>query len=482
MASKNKKNILVATIGTRDLAFQVSSGEWLNVGNDRMNDEQFSHQGQVLLDLSLDPLMNFRELSELLLASWDDYHDRLQPIVLGKLIADEAKNFSHIYLIATDQNEGVKQRVRDTLHAAKIISKWIAAKYAVPTTILLQGTEGDSPANFEQMFAWWQKTWEQIETDSPEFQHAIVSPKGGVGAFTEAARIVALSRLEQRVRFCDFTEDVAKNIKGEPSPYTVPSRGLNYLWDRKRKEAIELLNRYDYEAVQRLLKSYLPEPQFAEVRSALEAAVYWNQGSFVEFAKAPGARAKGRSSQWWWIGYEVAYLAVIRLRQGHTAEAMFHSFRSVEGLMKEFLLHKYARHVIGKQKSEQIKKSICQEREFAGCEYLFDRYPSTFLFGDKLVVLFKLARPDFADNRDIQICFGDTKNSRNTLFHGLEGLERQEVFENWGCDNLEGWQSRVLGCLNFMTGQEFDRLQQASLMSKVHQVICDGIGNYQPKG
>jgi hypothetical protein len=33
-------------------------------------------------------------------------------------------------------------------------------------------------------------------------------------------------------------------------PYTVTSRGLNYLWDRQRKAAIELLNRYDYEAVQ----------------------------------------------------------------------------------------------------------------------------------------------------------------------------------------------------------------------------------------
>jgi hypothetical protein len=481
MAAKNKKNILVATIGTRDLAFRVSSGEWLSVGNDRMNEEQFSHQGQILLDLDLDPLINFRELSRLLLADREKYQARLQPIILGKLIADEAKNFSHIYLIATDQKETVKQHVRDTLYAAKIISNWIAAKYAVPTTILFQGPEGDSPANFEQMFAWWQKTWEKIETDTPEFQCAIVSPKGGVGAFTEAARIVALSRLEQRVRFCDFTEDVEKNRKGESSPYTVPSRGLNYLWDRKRKESLELLKRYDYEAVTRLLKGYLSEPQFAEVRAALAAAVDWNQGSFGEFAKAPGAMAKGRAKQWWWIGYEVAYLAVIRLRQGHTAEAMFHSFRSVEGLMKEFLLYNYARHVTGRPKSEMLKRSICQEREFAGCEYLFDRYPSIYLFGDGLVTLFKLARPDFAENTDIQICFGDTKNSRNTLFHGLEGLERREVFENWGCDRLEDWESRVLGCLNFMTGEKFDRLQQASLMSEVHQVILDGIGNYQPE-
>ncbi len=480
MASK-KKNILVATIGTRDLAFQVSSGEWLNVGNDRMNDEQFSPQGQILLDLGLDPLLNFRELSELLLANWEKYPDRLQPIVLGKLIADEAKNFSHIYLLATAQRETVKQRVRDTLYAAEIISKWIAAKYAVPTTILLQGAEGGNPANFEQMFAWWQKTWEQIETLTPEFQYAIVSPKGGVGAFTEAARIVALSRLEQRVRFCDFTEDEEGNLQGKPSPYTVPSRGLNYLWDRKRKEAIELLNRYDYEAVQRLLKGYLSEPQFAEVRSALDAAVYWNQGSFVEFAKAPGAKAKGRSKQWWWIGYEVAYLAVIRLRQGHTAEAMFHSFRSIEGLTKEYLLHTYPQHVTRKDKSAIVKKSICNVAGFAGYASLFKGHSLT-LYGNYLTALFELARPDCQTNSDMQICFGDTKDNRNVLFHGLEGLERQEVFENWGCADLEGWESRVLGCLNFMTGQEFDRLQQASLMSQVHQAIFEGIGSYQPEG
>ena len=150
--------------------------------------------------------------------------------------------------------------------------------------------------------------------------------------------------------------------------------------------------------------------------------------------------------------------------------------------MKEFLLHKYARHVIGDLKSEKLKKSICREPEFAGCEYLFDRYPSIFLFGDKLVTLFKLARPDFAENNDIQICFGDTKNSRNTLFHGLEGLERKEVFENWSCENQAAWENRVLSCLNFMTSQGFDRLQQASLMSAVHQVIAEGIANYRSEG
>ena len=150
--------------------------------------------------------------------------------------------------------------------------------------------------------------------------------------------------------------------------------------------------------------------------------------------------------------------------------------------MKEFLLHKYARHVIGDLKSEKLKKSICREPEFAGCEYLFDRYPTMFLFGGKLISLFTLARPDYKQHRDIQAYVGDTQNNRNVLFHGLEGLERKEVFESWGCENQEAWENRVLSCLNFMTGQEFDRLQQASLMSTVHQVIAEGIANYRSEG
>lgn len=479
--AKSKNNILVATIGTRDLAFQVSGGEWLNVGNDRMNKEQFSPQGQILMDLGLDPQMSFRELSELLLVSWDDYHDRLCPVILGNLIVDRATELSHIYLIATDQKEGVKQRDRDTLYAAKIIEKWIETKCTVPITIFLQGAEGGNPANFEQMFVWWQNKWREIENLNPNFENAIVSPKGGVGSFTEAARVSAVSRLETRVLFCDFVEDRKQNLLGHPSPYTVPSRGLNYLWDRRRKETIELLDRYDYEAVRRLLRSYLQEPQLASVKSALDAAVCWNQGNFEDFAKVPGAMAKGRSRQWWWIGYEVAYLAVIRLRQGHTTEAMFHSFRSIEGTMKEFLFDRYSRHIIGNGNSAKLKRSICNEPGFAGFGYLFDKYPSIFLFGNILGDLFKAAKPNHAENADIQMFFGDTKNDRNIIFHSLTGMTHQEVFASWGCDNQGGWESRVISCLNFITEQEFDRLQQASLMSSVHQSIVDGIANYQPE-
>ena len=72
--SKNT-SILVATIGTRDLAFQVSSGEWLNIGNDRAPDpKSISEQALVQVDLGLENF-SFRALTEYLLNHWDDYHE-----------------------------------------------------------------------------------------------------------------------------------------------------------------------------------------------------------------------------------------------------------------------------------------------------------------------------------------------------------------------------------------------------------------------
>ncbi|MDV2992004.1 MAG: hypothetical protein N4J56_001658 [Chroococcidiopsis sp. SAG 2025] len=48
------KAVLVATIGTRDLMFQVSSGSWCNLGHDRMKDgDEFGEQFEVLSDLGL---------------------------------------------------------------------------------------------------------------------------------------------------------------------------------------------------------------------------------------------------------------------------------------------------------------------------------------------------------------------------------------------------------------------------------------------
>ena len=43
------KSVLIATIGTRDLMFQIASCEWFNVGNDRVqNGEIIAEQLEVI--------------------------------------------------------------------------------------------------------------------------------------------------------------------------------------------------------------------------------------------------------------------------------------------------------------------------------------------------------------------------------------------------------------------------------------------------
>jgi hypothetical protein len=45
------KSVLIATIGTRDLMFQIASGEWFNVGDDQMQLEIIGEQAEVISDL-----------------------------------------------------------------------------------------------------------------------------------------------------------------------------------------------------------------------------------------------------------------------------------------------------------------------------------------------------------------------------------------------------------------------------------------------
>ncbi|ELS00139.1 hypothetical protein [Gloeocapsa sp. PCC 73106] len=61
-----EKAILIATIGTRDLAFKTSDGEWLNVGNDRSPDlDSISEQARVQCDLGLNQ-DDFRSITQYL--------------------------------------------------------------------------------------------------------------------------------------------------------------------------------------------------------------------------------------------------------------------------------------------------------------------------------------------------------------------------------------------------------------------------------
>ncbi|MFN9657563.1 MAG: hypothetical protein ACK55Q_17875, partial [Dolichospermum sp.] len=140
------KSVLIATIGTRDLMFQIASGEWFNIGDDRMqNGEIIGEQAEVISDLGLHNI-SFRDLTKYLLDNIDTYIDRLEPAITGNIFNKNASEIEKVYLIATDQKLEVKQREKDTLYTTEIIKKWIIRKFQNlnndNTSILYVGQDG----------------------------------------------------------------------------------------------------------------------------------------------------------------------------------------------------------------------------------------------------------------------------------------------------------------------------------------------------
>ncbi len=491
-----KKSILVATIGTRDLAFCVSSNEWLNLGNDRApNGDSISEQALVQMEVKLEK-SDFRLLTEYLLENWEYYQEQLQPIILGKLLQDEHKHLKEIYLVATDQAELIKYRDKDTLYAAQIIKLWIENHYKVPTKVILQGAEGGNPADFEAMFYWWKQTWQHIAASQEEGTPILLCVKGGVGAFSEAGRVTALSRFGEDTLFYDFIKDDEANCQGKPSEYTIPFKGTNYLWDRKQREALALLKRYDYEAMGRTLKSYYRGADAStangqmilRVKILVEAATKWNQGDFKGFVEALGELALTRSRQWWWTGYEAAYLGATRFKQGNTVEALFHTFRAVEGLMCEWAIYTFPDDVVLRDRPDDIsrsmvplvKKSIARHPGLQTYLNEFKGESEIPLYGTSLDNLVKQAKPTYTQSREINKFWDVAKLWRNQLFHRLLGLGKDEVFWAWDTSNQKEWESRVLGCLNFLSSLDFTSLSEVSLMFQVHEELKEAITSYQP--
>jgi hypothetical protein len=141
------KAVLVATIGTRDLMFQVSSGSWCNLGDDRMKDgDKFGEQFEVLSDLCLGS-KTYRQLTQHLLERIEIYRQRIKPVIIGKLINDKAVDIDKIYLIGTNQNQEVSEREKDTLYTCELIKNWVEHQYQhkIPVEVIHLGIDVLTP-------------------------------------------------------------------------------------------------------------------------------------------------------------------------------------------------------------------------------------------------------------------------------------------------------------------------------------------------
>jgi hypothetical protein len=333
----------------------------------------------------------------------------------------------------------------------------------------------------------WDKslTLVQQQLSTLEFKpedNIYVSHQAGTPAISSAIQFVSLAQFGKRVKFI-----VSNEYEPDKTRLITSS---SYLRGIQLQEAKSLLKRFDYSGVESLLNAYWldnPNPEEEKLKQLLKIAIQWNFANFEEFSQGLGETAKERLNTWWWTGYEAAYLAVVRLEQGNTVEALFHSFRAAEGLICKWAEHEYKNHIVYKSDgSPQIKDSISKElpnyknRLYLNIQNNLRKDGKIGLYSEALYQLLQTAKPD-SKSHDISIVWGKARKSRNPLFHRLLGLQEKDVFDAWDTKNKDTWKKKVLDCLNFVTNQNFKSLPKASLMYQVHQDLKQALIDYELK-
>jgi len=484
------KIILIATIGTRDLALYCKdyNQQWLNVGNAFQSNLEEEESQAIRVQYQLEKQGSFREVTQYLAENWDDYQDKVKPIIIGKLIDDYQDKIKTVYLVVTNQEGFAPPRYceKDTLYSGQVIKKYLEKNYNFEVKLFYQGQKDENPADFEQMFRWWQSFWNVIDPNKKQNKELFLCLKGGVNQSSEAARITAITRFEENVTFFDFEENIQDNLEGKPSPYTAPFKGVNYLWSRKQAEALSLLERHDYQGVNSILEPYLQDidnEYIRKLRPYLQKAIKWNIADFDTFISG---LQQIPSNNWWWKGYESAYLGFVRFKQGNNIEAFFHGFRAIEGLMSELIKEKYGSFVIcNKGETPYLKLNICNQNsgfsEFKNQRGLFNQDDRVYLYGSGLDSLVEIALPSIKNDGYWKRFFTHIKPWRNRIYHRLVHLEKGDLFKVcWEVNDQQEWKTKVLYYLNSLSGQNYSSLEKASFMANYHRQIKELITQYTP--
>ncbi|MGC8453568.1 MAG: hypothetical protein ACL9RN_11210 [Cylindrospermopsis raciborskii] len=381
---------------------------------------------------------------------------------------------------------------KDTCTLKPILDKYLKSKFPDVRELeyveLQPESKTQSLDNWDQSLSLVQTKLSELEFNSlDDIDNVYVSHQAGIPAISSAIQFVTLAKFGKKVKFLVSNEYEPENTRFISSS--------NYLRGIQLQEAKRLLQRFDYSGVLSLLdnldNSTNKEDEVNKLREMLGIAIEWNLSNFKNFSgklkKLPKFEKKVEESLKCpcWTGYEAAYLAVVRVKQNNNVEALFHSFRSVEGSMLSWFEHKYKEHV----NKMNVKKTIMEELPPEISEDLRKN-----LFTDKegcvkskiemrnIIKWFEIIRrPEWEKNDDISQFIKSTKKIRNAQFHTLLGLEQKELFKAWETDNEDDWQNRVLGCLNFVATRSFKSLEDASLMPQVHRELTIALDNYESK-
>jgi hypothetical protein len=411
---------------------------------------------------------------------------------------------SQIILLLTDQSQIFAQSDReddknspywqDTCGLEVILRRYFAEKLPgvnCVSLVLEPSAQDEGLDDWNAVLNIVDRALSKVEVE--ENASVYVSHQAGTPAISSAVQFTSLSRFGQQVKFL-----VSNEYRQDRSARTIESS--TYLRGLQLQQAKALLDRYDYSGVEGLLRSsWQSHSASAEnIQNLLEIAIQWNFAKFEDFAKSLlrypnpelAQEAQERLSdpdQYWWIGYEAAYLGAIRFEQGNTVEALFHSFRSIEGLISRWAKWRHCDHVYDAKKgSPTLKISILNGfPQFLGnskqkkMRSELEEKKQIGLYSFPLYELLRVTKPEWRENPHIKTVWDTAAPLRNDLFHQLRGLYEIDVFEAWNTSNQKDWESRILGCLNFVSEKKFVSLQEASLMAKVHQELVNEIAAYQ---
>ena len=380
------------------------------------------------------------------------------------LVTDQTQFFKDK---ASEKNQVFSPYWQDTCTLEPLLRHYLAEKSTVTPEFLTLEADKSGLDNWNEVLELVQKKLADLK-DIPQNATVYVSHQAGTPAISSAVQFASLAQFGDRVEFLVSSE--------QDDNLTDTINSSAYLRGIKKEQAKKLLGHHDYAGVQNLLSNYLN----SETKILLDAAIQWNFAEFTQFIDKLKEHSqfttvvedRVKEENWWWIAYEAAYLGFIRLEQENTVEAMFHSFRAVEGLLKIWSDKCYPGEL------QQTKHPKRNENE---------RWDRNLKAHGQDLYWFLTVKKSVDGNTDIKnnttpdiFIFGTRSfNKRNDLFHNLKGLKgKEKVFENWRSPNEPQWRQdaeskwkmRVLNCLNFISGETIS-LEEASLMSQVHTLL-----------
>jgi len=448
-----------------------------------------------------------------------NFNDLVFPLVDNFIakIKEKSIKIDRIILILSDQSifdvsDRATQRHpywEDTCTLQPLLEKYLKQEledvlpdlqFQNPPLILKAKSKAEGLDNWNSVLDLVKEGFGSIQSDSGK---VYVSHQAGTPAISSAVQFCSLAKFGDRVRFL-----VSNEHNAELTGFVESS---SYLRGIKREQAKELLKNYDYAGVEKLIGQYLSDDD----KILMESALQWNFAKFdsddceksnsfaCELLKLSSPELQelkqavsDRRQYYWWTAYEAAYLGIVRLEQKNTVEAMFHTFRSIEGLIRDW--------AIIKKYPEQIKYSNPDQPNTPyfhpinlppKLQEWFNRnknkkFNTVALHGKPLFELLKESESSkkIVKNADIsEILCGGILVERNTIFHQLKGLDQDQLYRAWGFSNLADsakWESRVLGCLNFIVNidlpdnfKNFKSPKDVSLMAIVHQELEKAIDN-----